>query len=174
MKFKPLSLLAGAVALTLTATPFAVQAQMRSFSPQLAQTPRTERGQKGGRLGGFSRLNLTDEQKAQMQAIQTNTRNQIEAILTPDQKAKLQAAKEARQAQRQAGQGQGQRQARQGQRPQKGWANLDLTEQQKTQMRQIQETSRQQMLAVLNPQQRQQLEEMRQNMKTRFQQRNAQ
>jgi protein CpxP len=172
MKFKPLSLLAGAVALTLTATPFAVQAQTRAVSPQRAQSLRMQVAQRGGGLGGFARLNLTEAQKAQMQTIQTNTRNQIEAILTPEQKAQLQAAKEARQTQRQAGQGQ--RQARQGQRPQKGFANLNLTEQQKTQMRQIHQTSREQMLAVLTPQQRQQLEEMRQNMRTRVQQRNSQ
>ncbi|WP_414566786.1 MULTISPECIES: P pilus assembly/Cpx signaling pathway, periplasmic inhibitor/zinc-resistance associated protein [unclassified Anabaena] len=164
MKFKPLSLLAGAVALTLTATPFAVQAQMRSFSPQLAQNAKPERGQKGA---GWSRLELTDAQKAQMQAIKTNTRAQIEALLTAEQKATLAAAQQARQAQRQSGQGQGQR-------PQKDWTNLNLTPQQQTQMRQIRETSKQQMLAVLNPQQRQQLQEMQQNMRSRRQQRNSQ
>ncbi|WP_414545715.1 P pilus assembly/Cpx signaling pathway, periplasmic inhibitor/zinc-resistance associated protein [Nostoc sp. CCY0012] len=164
MKFKPLSLLAGAVALTLTATPFAVQAQMRSFSPQLAQNARPEKGQKGA---GWSRLELTDAQKAQMQTIQTNTRAQIEALLTAEQKATLAAAQQARQAQRQSGQGQGQR-------PHKGWTNLNLTPQQQTQMRQIREASKQQMLAVLNPQQRQQLQEMQQNMRSRRQQRNSQ
>ncbi|MCG6133759.1 MAG: P pilus assembly/Cpx signaling pathway, periplasmic inhibitor/zinc-resistance associated protein [Nostoc sp. LLA-1] len=169
MKFKPLSLLAGAVALTLTATPFAVQAQMRSFSPQLAQNARPEKGQKGA---GWSRLELTDAQKSQMETIQTNTRSQIEALLTAEQKATLAAAQQARQAQRQSGQGQ--RQAGQGQRPQKGWTNLNLTPQQQTQMRQIRETSKQQMLAVLNPQQRQQLQEMQQNMRSRRQQRNSQ
>jgi Spy/CpxP family protein refolding chaperone len=162
MKLKPLSLLAGAIALTVTAIPFAAQAQMRSSSPlQLAQMPKNERGQKGGWQG----LNLTDAQKAEMQTIKSNTRAQIEAILTPEQKATLQAAKEARQGQRQAGQGQ---------RGKKGWANLNLSEEQKTQMREIQEASKEQMLAVLTPEQRQQMQEMRQNMRSRRQQRNSQ
>ncbi|TVP57351.1 MAG: P pilus assembly/Cpx signaling pathway, periplasmic inhibitor/zinc-resistance associated protein [Nodularia sp. (in: Bacteria)] len=166
MKFKPLSVLAGAIALTVTAIPFAVQAQMRSSSPlQVAQAAK-----KGGQRGawGMKSLNLTDAQKAQMQTIQTSTRAQMEAILTPQQKATLAAAKEARQGQRQAGQ------ARQRQRGQNGWANLNLTEQQKTQMRQVRESSQQQILAVLTPAQRQQMQEMRQNMRSRGQQRNSQ
>ncbi|KZL47927.1 MULTISPECIES: hypothetical protein [Cyanophyceae] len=156
MKLKPLSLLAGAIALTVTAMPIAVQAQMRSSSPlQLAQMPKNEKGQKGA----WQRLNLTDAQKAEMQTIKSNTRAQIEAILTPEQKATLQAAKEARQ----------------GQRGKKGWANLNLTEEQKTQMRQIREASKEQMLAVLTPEQRQQMQEMRQNMRSsRGMQRNSQ
>ncbi len=157
MKFKPLPLLAGAIALTVTAIPLAAQAQMRSFSPlQMAQMSTKEGGQKGAR--GMQRLNLTDTQKAQMQAIKTNTRSQIEGILTAEQRATLQAAKNAPQ----------------GQRGQRGWANLNLTEQQRTQMRQIQQASQQQMQAVLTPEQRQQMEEMRQNMRSRGQQRNSQ
>ncbi|HYW18681.1 MAG TPA: P pilus assembly/Cpx signaling pathway, periplasmic inhibitor/zinc-resistance associated protein [Nodularia sp. (in: cyanobacteria)] len=166
MKLKPLSVLAGAIALTLTAIPFAAQAQIRSSSPlQLAQNARTKGGQKGA--WGMQSLNLTEAQKAQMQTIKSNTRAQIEAILTPEQKATLAAAKQARQGQRQAGQGpRGQ--------GKKGWANLNLTEQQKTQMRQIRESSKQQMQAVLTPEQRQQMQEMRENMRSsRGQQRNS-
>ncbi|MEA5582615.1 P pilus assembly/Cpx signaling pathway, periplasmic inhibitor/zinc-resistance associated protein [Nodularia harveyana UHCC-0300] len=171
MKLKPLPLIAAAITLAVTAIPFAAQAQMRSFSPlQMAQMSKPGGGEKGGR--GFGRLNLTDAQKAQMQTIKTNTRAQIEGILTAEQKATLQAAKEARQAQRQAGQGQ--RQARRGQRGEKGFANLNLSEEQKTQMRQIREASKEQMLAVLTPEQRQQMAEMRQNMESRRQQRNSQ
>jgi len=168
MKFKPLSLVAGAIALTITAIPFAAQAQMRSSSPlQVAQTARTKGGQKGA--WGMQRLNLTEAQKAQMQTIKNNTRTQIEAILTPEQKATLAAAKQARQGERQAGQ----RQRGQGKKK-KGWANLNLTEQQQTQMRQIRESSKQQMQAVLTPEQRQQMQEMRQNMRSsRGQQRNS-
>ncbi|MEA5514830.1 P pilus assembly/Cpx signaling pathway, periplasmic inhibitor/zinc-resistance associated protein [Nodularia sp. UHCC 0506] len=162
MKLKSLSLLAGAIALTLTAIPFAVQAQLRSSSPlQIAQMPEKGKGERGP----WQRLNLTEAQKAQMQTIKNNTQTQIEAILTPEQKATLAEAKKARQEQRQAGQGQ---------RPQKGWANLNLTEQQKTQMRQIRESSKEQMLAILTPEQRQQMEEMRRNMRARRQQSNSQ
>ncbi len=91
-----------------------------------------------------------------MQAIRSNTHAQIEAMLTPEQKATLTDG----------------RGTRRGQGRQWGWAKLNLTEQQKTQMRQIRESSQQQMLAVLTPEQRQQMQEMRQNMGSRRQQGN--
>lgn len=84
-----------------------------------------------------------------MQAIRSNTHAQIEAMLTPEQKATLTDN-----------------------RGKWGWAKLNLTEQQKTQMRQIRESSQQQMLAVLTPEQRQQMQEMRKNMRSRRQQGN--
>ncbi|MEA5507818.1 P pilus assembly/Cpx signaling pathway, periplasmic inhibitor/zinc-resistance associated protein [Halotia wernerae UHCC 0503] len=158
MKLKSLSLIAGAIALTLTAIPFTVKAQTTSSSPVIvAQTPRKERG-------FWQSLGLTDAQKAQMQSIRRDTRAKIEAILTPEQKAKLAAAKETRQAQRQAGQGQ---------RPGKGkgWAELNLTEAQKTQMRQIRESSKQQMQALLTPEQQAKLKQFQENMRQRRQQR---
>lgn len=155
MKVKPLSLLAAAIALTVTTIPVAVKAQTSTASPtEVAQTPRAQRGQKGD--GGWRRLNLTDTQKAQMQAIRSNTHAQIEAMLTPEQKATLTDG----------------RGTRRGQGRQWGWPKLNLTEQQKTQMRQIRESSQQQMLAVLTPEQRQQMQEMRQNMRSRRQQGN--
>ena len=156
MKIKPFPLLAGAIALTVSAIPVAVQAQMRTASPfQRTQISTIARGKKGGM--GWQRLNLTEAQKAQMQTIKNNTRAQIEGILTAEQRATLQAAKDAPR----------------GQRGQRGWANLNLTEQQKTQMREIRQASQQQMLAVLTPEQRQQMEEMRQNRRSRMQQRNS-
>ncbi|WGV26237.1 Spy/CpxP family protein refolding chaperone [Halotia branconii] len=160
MKLKSLSLIAGAIALTLTAIPFTVKAQTSSSSPLIvAQTPKKQRG-------AWQGLELTDAQKAQMQSIRRDTRAKIEAILTPEQKAKLAAAKQARQAQRQAGQGQ--RQANRGQR--KGWVELNLTEAQKTQMRQIRESSKQQMQAILTPEQQAKLKQFQENMRQRRQQ----
>jgi periplasmic protein CpxP/Spy len=165
MKLKALSLVAGAIALTLTATSFAVNAQTASPSPVLtAQTPQKEKGP-------WKELGLTDTQKNQIQAIRRDSRSKFEAVLTPEQKAKLEAAKQARQAQRQAGQGQRQP----GQRPGKGnFADLNLTEAQKTQMRQIRESEKQQIQALLTPEQRQKLEQLQQNMKQRRQQPNPQ
>ncbi|MBH8555113.1 P pilus assembly/Cpx signaling pathway, periplasmic inhibitor/zinc-resistance associated protein [Nostocaceae cyanobacterium CENA357] len=152
MKLKSLSLIAGAIALTLTAIPFTVKAQTGSSSPLIvAQTPKKERG-------FWQSLELTDTQKAQMQSIRNDTRAKMEAILTPEQKAKLAAAK----AQRQAGQGQ---------RSRKGWGELNLTEAQKTQMRQIKESSKQQMQAILTPEQQAKLKELQENMRQRRQQR---
>ncbi|MEH2153114.1 Spy/CpxP family protein refolding chaperone [Nostoc sp.] len=174
MKLKVLSLVAGAIALTLTATSFAVHAQTASPSPVLlAQTPQKERGP-------WKDLNLTDAQKSQIQAIRRDSRTKFEAVLTPEQKAKLEAAKQARQAERQArkaqGQtGQGQRQPGQHHGGRKGnFADLNLTEAQKTQMRQIRESEKQQIQAVFTPEQRQKLEQFRQNAPSRRQQGNPQ
>jgi periplasmic protein CpxP/Spy len=151
MKLKSLSLIAGAIALTLTAIPFTVKAQTASSSPLIvAQTPKKERGP-------WQNLGLTDAQKAQMQSIRRDTRAKIEAILTPEQKAKLAAAKQARQGQ--------------DQRPGKGWVELNLTEAQKTQMRQIKESSKQQMQAILTPEQQVKLKEFQENIRQRRQQR---
>lgn len=172
MKLKALSLVASAIALTLTATSFAVHAQTASPSPVLlAQTPQKERGP-------WKDLGLTDAQKAQIQTIRRDSRSKFEAVLTPEQKAKLEAAKQAHRAEWQArkaqGQtGQGQRQP--GQRRGKGgFADLNLTEAQKTQMRQIRESEKQQIQAVLTPEQRQKLEQFRQNAPSRRQQGNPQ
>lgn len=165
MKLKALSLVAGAIALTLTATSFAVNAQTASpLSLQLAQTPQKERGP-------WKELGLTDAQKTQIQAIRRDSRTKFEAVLTPEQKAKLEAAKQARQAQRQAGQGQRQPGQRRGKG---GFAELNLTEAQKTQMRQIRESEKQQIQAVFTPEQRQKLEQFRQNAPSRRQQGNPQ
>ncbi|MBC6432652.1 P pilus assembly/Cpx signaling pathway, periplasmic inhibitor/zinc-resistance associated protein [Nostoc sp. HG1] len=165
MKLKAFSLVAGAIALTLTATSFAVNAQTASPSPVLlAQTPQKEKGP-------WKELGLTDAQKTQMQAIKRDSRTKMEAVFTPEQKAKLEAAKQARQAQRQAGQGQRQPGERRGKG---GYADLNLTEAQKTQIRQIRESEKQQIQALLTPEQRQKLEQFRQNAPSRRQQGNPQ
>jgi Spy/CpxP family protein refolding chaperone len=114
---------------------------------------------------------LTPEQKVKMKEIGRSTRAQIEAVLTPEQKTKLQAAMAERKAQRQAQrqQGQGERQERRGK---KGdiFASLNLTETQKNQIKQIRESSKQQMQAVLTPEQQAQMKQMRENMRSRRQQ----
>lgn len=156
MKLKTLSLIAGTLALTFIATPFAVQAQQNSSSPQP--------GQEWQKEGPFKKLNLTPEQKARMKEIRSNTRAQIEAVLTPEQKNKLQAAMAERKAQRQ----QGQEQRREG-RGKKGdiFASLGLTAEQKAKMKEIRESSKQQMEAVLTPEQKAQIKQMRENMRSR-------
>ena len=173
MKLKTLSLIAGTLALTLIATPFAVQAQTGSPSPQP--------GKEWQKEGQFKKLNLTPEQKAKIKEIGRNTRAQIEAVLTPEQKTKLQAAmaerkaqRQQRQAQRQQGEGQGQEgqeQHREG-RGKRGdiFASLNLTQAQKDQIKQIRESSKQQMQAVLTPEQQAQMKQMRENMRSRRQQ----
>jgi Spy/CpxP family protein refolding chaperone len=168
MKLKKLSLLAGTLALTLIATPFAVQAQNNSPLPQP--------GQELQQRGPFKHLNLTSEQKAKIKEIQTNTRAQIQAVLTTEQKNQLKTAMEKRKAERQQGQGQqGQEQRREG-RGKKGdiFASLNLTETQKKQIKQIKESSKQQINAVLTPQQQAQMQQRREEMSSRRQQRNPQ
>jgi len=163
MKLKALSLVAGAIALTLTATSFAVEAQTASPSPVLlAQTPQQPKGP-------WQELGVTDAQKTQIQAIRQTNRAKMEAVFTPEQKTKLEAAKQARRTQRQAGQEQA------GQRSRKDkFADLNLTEAQKAQIRQIRESEKQQIQAVLTPEQQQKLAQFRESMKQRRQQRNSQ
>ncbi|MEO1378007.1 MAG: hypothetical protein AAFW70_27770 [Cyanobacteria bacterium J06635_10] len=66
MKLKKLSFLAGAIALTLTAIPFTAQADINSSEPVIVAQGRKE--------GKLQRLNLTDDQKTQMQAIKEDAR----------------------------------------------------------------------------------------------------
>ncbi len=156
MKLKTLSLIAGTLALTLIATPFAVQAEQNPSSPQP--------GKEWQKKGQFKKLNLTPEQKAKMKEIGRSTRAQIEAVLTPEQKTKLQAAMAERKAQHQA--------QRQEGRGKKGniFTSLNLTETQKNQIKQIRESSKQQRQAVLTPEQQAQMKQMRENMRSRRQQ----
>ncbi len=157
MQLKPLSLLVGALALSVCATPFVVHAQTNSASaPVIAQA---------GKKGPWETLGLSNEQKSRIQQIMNNSRAQIEAVFTPEQKAKLEAARQARQAQRQ-----------QGQRPQAGegrriFAELNLNENQKSRIQSIRESSRQQIQAVLTPEQRTKLQQLEANARQRWQQR---
>lgn len=152
MKLKTLSLIAGTLALTLIATPFAVQAEENSSSPQP--------GQEWQKESPFKKLNLTPEQKAKIKAIRSNTRTQIEAVLTTAQKTKLQAAMAEHKAQRQQGRGK------------RGdiFASLGLSTEQKAKMKEIRESSKQQMDAILTPEQRAQIQQMWENMRSRRQQ----
>ncbi|MBW4475591.1 MAG: P pilus assembly/Cpx signaling pathway, periplasmic inhibitor/zinc-resistance associated protein [Tolypothrix brevis GSE-NOS-MK-07-07A] len=157
MKLKNLSLIAGAIALTLSATPFVVNAQPISQTATEVKPPHNS---------PFEQLGLTDAQKTQIKEIRRNSRTQMEAILTPEQKQQLEAAKQARQDQP--------RQERsQGERPKKGFASLNLTPEQKTKMREIKESEKNQIQAILTPEQQQQLKEFQDNRRSRRQQPNS-
>lgn len=152
MKLKILSILAGAIALTVTVTPFLVKAQSNSPSNQPGvESPKKPRGERGP----WKNLNLTTEQKNRMKQIRTDTRTKIDAVLTDEQKKKLQDAKVNR-GQRPQGQ------RPQGQRPEGGpFASLNLSEDQKTQIKQIMESSKQEMQSVLTAEQQQKLQEFK-------------
>lgn len=135
---KKLSLiLPGAVALLMVAAPFAVQARpsrlLAQQTPQ--QQPKRERA---------NRLNLTDTQKQQIQAIREQTRNAIvNEVLTPEQRNQYNAT------------------AQNGNK--KGaFRNLNLTEAQRTEIRNRMQASRQRIeREVLTQQQRDQLQQRR-------------
>lgn len=111
-----------------------------------------------------NRLNLTDAQKTQMRQIREATRQQIENVLTPEQRNTLRTAMEQRRQQR------GQQQAQQrGQRGQV-WSSLNLSAEQQAQIKRIRDESRQRMQAVLTPEQQQQMQQMRQERQNRRQQ----
>jgi len=141
MKMKALFFLPATVALLLTAVP---------MIPSLNDAAFAGPGQTGGRGMKFNQLNLTDAQKAEMQRIHESTRQQMDTILTAEQKEQLRVAKEQRQ------------------RP-----NLNLTEEQRTRMKEVRQSSKTQMEAVLTDTQRQQLEQLRQQWQQRRQQRQA-
>ncbi|OUL21030.1 hypothetical protein [Nostoc sp. 106C] len=185
MKVKALSLVAGAIALTLAATPFAVKAQS-GFSSHRLVAQATNGQVPHNRKGPWAELGLTDTQKSQIQTIQRDTRNQIEQLIlqrvnfTQEQKDKLNELKAQRgqwqRGQRQAGQ-------QRGQGSKRGFAALNLTEEQKNQLKQvmqssevkqIRQSSQQKIQALLTPEQRTKLQQLRENARARWQQRRNQ
>jgi periplasmic protein CpxP/Spy len=150
MQLKVIPILAGAIALTFAATPLMVNAEPNPNAPLPG-----EGSQPFKKIEG---LNLTQDQKDKIKEIRENTRTQIQGILTTEQQEQFKTAMQS-----------GQRQ-----RPRQVFATLNLTEQQKTQIRQIMQTSKQQMQAVLTPEQQQKVEQFRNNMRSRRQERNPQ
>jgi Spy/CpxP family protein refolding chaperone len=139
IKIKLMPMLAGAVALTVVATPLVVNAQANtSNQPLLAQANRQDRQSK------WDKLNLSEEQKQQLRQIHEETRAQMQALLTPEQQEQFNTAMQNRQGSR------------------SGKTALNLSEEQKAQMRQIMEAKKSRMQAILTPAQQQQLEQMRQ------------
>jgi periplasmic protein CpxP/Spy len=136
MKFKNLSLIAGAIALTLTAVPFSVKAETTSGMPlQLAQSQQTK-----PRQG----IQLTPQQQTQIEEIRGNVRKQIEEVLTKEQRTQIKTAMEA------------------GKPPREAFGALKFSPQQQTQLQQIMVSSQQQMEAVLTSDQKAELARLRQ------------
>lgn len=156
MKIKLMPMLAGAIALSAVAAPFAVNAQVNLSGQQLLAQAQGQQGQQ--RQGKWAALNLTPAQQEQMRQIKAEFRTQMQAILTPEQQAKLEAAKQNSQGQN--------RQAWRG-----VMESLNLTDAQKAQMRELKQQQKSRMQAVLTAEQRQQLEQMQQEWKQRRQQR---
>jgi Spy/CpxP family protein refolding chaperone len=159
MKVKTLSLIAAAFAVSLTATPFLANAQEASPSRQAGKEYRQK--------GSWQKLGLTEEQKNQIMEIRRNARTEVQNVLTTEQKEQMRAIMQERRNQVSQGEGRGKG---------RGWKKnameeLNLTDAQKDQLRDIQESTKQKMEAVLTPAQKQQLQEMKQNREMRRQQR---
>lgn len=150
MQLKKLSILASVVVIGLSATPFAVKAEAhKSNSLLVAQ----EQPAKAPRERFGDKLGLNDSQKAQIEAIMKDTRAKMDAVLTPEQRALKESARQNRQA--------GQRGER---KP------LNLTQDQKNQIKQIRESSKSQIQSILTPEQKQKWEQMRQQKRSYRQQ----
>jgi len=134
MKFKLMPMLAGAISLTVIATPILAKAQNLGNETSPAVTQQTHHH------SPFAQLNLTQQQQDQMAQIKSSTKAQINQVLTTDQQNQLQASIQA------------------GQKRWEAFKSLNLSDNQKNQIRQIMQSSRQQMDAVLTPEQRQQMQ----------------
>ena len=88
--------------------------------------------------GAMEKLNLTPDQRAQIKQIRQSAKQQIDAILTPEQKTQRQQA-----------------------RQQHTKPPMNLSADQKAQIKQIHESTESQINAVLTPQQQQELQQMR-------------
>ena len=138
MKFKNLSLVAGAIALSLMVVPSGVKAETIKLAPiQLAQNPPARPPAQGG-------IQLSPKQQSQIEQIRGNVRKQIEGVLTKDQRTQVKTAMEA------------------GKPPREAFAALSFTPQQKNQLQQIMISSQQQMEGVLTNDQKAELVKLRQ------------
>lgn len=130
--------LPGVVSLLLAATP---------VIPLFTHTAVAASARAGGGENKLEQLNLSDAQKAQMKQIRESTRQQLDAIFTPEQKEQLRTARQ------------------QHQKP-----KLNLSADQKAQMKAIHQKAESQMEAIMTPEQKQKFQEMRQQRRQQHQQ----
>lgn len=156
MKLKLMPMVVGAIAITLTAAPLALQAQADTFDSY-----RIGQAQNGGN-GRFDRgplagIDLSEKQREQLADIRQDTQEKMQRILTEEQRQQIRSSMENRR-------NQGGVQTAQGQRGRRAYSQLNLTQKQKEQMRKIMEEQRERMEDILTPQQR---EQMQRNMENR-------
>ena len=123
MKLNLLPLLTGAVALTLVTAPTIVQAQSGETQTQRKLTS----------------VELTETQRTQLKEIRRNTRSQIEAILTTEQKRQLESSRKGDRQQRTA------------------FAAMNFSPQQQTQIKSIMRSAKTRTDAIFTAEQRQQI-----------------
>ncbi|MEA5569841.1 hypothetical protein [Calothrix sp. UHCC 0171] len=138
MRFKNLSLLAGALALSLTAVvPYTAHAKAPQEIAQANQQPT---------VAPPPQIKLTPQQQEQVKKINLQVRNDINKVLTPAQRKQLEASLKARRT------------------PQEITTDLKLTQQQGQKLRQIVVASQQQIFNnVLTSQQRQEIQQYQQS-----------
>ena len=119
------------------ATPVFAASNYPNHSQERGQIARGE----GKRMNN---LNLTPEQKTKMQQLRASTQSQIDAVLTDEQRQKLAQVKAQRPAK-----------ARQDRRQAMGdtWKSLNLTTEQQARIKTIRQSSKQQLNAILTPEQ---------------------
>ncbi|MBE9029258.1 hypothetical protein IQ266_05720 [filamentous cyanobacterium LEGE 11480] len=130
------------------------------------------RGNKIERMA--KKLNLSDSQKTELKAIHQRKKAKMKAVFTTEQLAQLEAARAERQQQRQEYQANGgQRPSRESRRERRKAmrAKLNLTDQQKAEMKAIRQEMKAEMKAILTPAQQAQMEQMKQQRQQRRQQR---
>lgn len=132
---KLLPLLAGAFSLSLSL------AQIPAALAQSNMPPGPPAGGERNQMQRQNKLNLSPEQKEEMKRIKQATRQQMSNILTPEQKARLEAARANQENPRQV------------------YQSLNFTEEQIAKMKEIRQSSWQQMEAILTPEQRQQMQQ---------------
>lgn len=131
MKLTLVPALAGALALTVAAAPLAVKAepkQSNSAPEQVQNQPKP--------VG----VELTQQQKSQMNEIRRDTRARIEKLLTPQQREQFKAAVQSRQG------------------GQTAFAAMKLSPEQQNQLQGILQSAQSRAEAILTPEQRQQLQ----------------
>jgi periplasmic protein CpxP/Spy len=153
MKVQKLPLIVGAIVISLTAATSAVQAEIIAQRPLIV----AQNAQNRQNNNKWERLNLTQEQRTQIQAIKQETRSQIEGILTPEQRQQAQTAWNNNG----------------GDKPKNGLRNLNLSDEQRTQVREIMRSSKEKMEGVLTDEQKEQLRQMKQDGRSRRPQTNS-
>ncbi|MEM9926056.1 MAG: Spy/CpxP family protein refolding chaperone [Cyanobacteria bacterium P01_D01_bin.50] len=144
MKLKKLSLFAGAIAIAFSITPLAANAQVNSNAPLRVSQAKPQNPPD---------LKLSKKQIGEINEIRSNTRTEIQNVLTPQQheqiKTDLQAGKNARQV----------------------FADIQstFTQKQQNQLRDIMINSQKKMEGVLTPAQKKTLNEWRDNLRSQQQ-----
>lgn len=155
MKLNLISVLAGSVLLFSSVASLAPKALQAAPKQQLlAQTTTQQRQIR------LTSLNLTPKQTAQMQRIHQETRQKIEAVLTPPQLQQYKAALQRPRSDIQSGASNSNSALPQPGRRQNILASLNLTQEQKNRISQIMQSSRSRMNTLLTAAQRLQLQQI--------------